>query len=330
MKRFIPVIALALLSPFIAEILFGATPLSRVSSLLPLTLLYGGGAVLIREMARRLGPGWYRIALFAAAYALIEEGLVMQTLFSPDLFGAAACGARMAGVNWVWTQALIGYHVIWSIMIPIALVEIFFPERRAEPWLAYPGRIFALACYLVGALGIGLTFRRVITPDFRAPAALMGATAVIVVGLVLSAALIRPAARAPSTAIPGGTTPNPWLAALTAFAAAIAWLQLFDLPQSLRHGVVVLVPVSAEAIMALGFIVLLRRWAALGRDWNDLHRLAVIAGAMLASTLYGVNALTTASPFDRIGQALCGIAVFAFLALRVRRIHAMNRASASR
>jgi len=70
MKRLVPVITLALLSPFVAEILFGATPLSRVSSLLPLTLLYGGGAVLIREMARRFGPGWYRIAL-AVIIALI-------------------------------------------------------------------------------------------------------------------------------------------------------------------------------------------------------------------------------------------------------------------
>src|ERR1035438_7385206 len=67
MKRNVPVLTLALLSPFVAEILFGATPLSRLASLPPLILLYGGGAVLIRELARRISSGWDRVAWLAAA-----------------------------------------------------------------------------------------------------------------------------------------------------------------------------------------------------------------------------------------------------------------------
>jgi hypothetical protein len=60
-----------------AEVLFGATPISRIGVLLPVVPLYGDGALLIRELARRRG-GWTRIALLGAAYAIVEEGLVLQ------------------------------------------------------------------------------------------------------------------------------------------------------------------------------------------------------------------------------------------------------------
>ncbi len=49
--------------------------------------MYGGGAVIIREAARRAGKGWPTIFLLALAYAVIEEGLVCQTLFNPSYFG---------------------------------------------------------------------------------------------------------------------------------------------------------------------------------------------------------------------------------------------------
>ncbi len=44
MRRYLPVLALLLLSPFIAEFLFGTTPLSSLGGFLPLVALYGGGA----------------------------------------------------------------------------------------------------------------------------------------------------------------------------------------------------------------------------------------------------------------------------------------------
>ena len=40
--------------------------------MLPLILLYGGGALVIREVTRRLGRGYPTMALFAVGYALLE------------------------------------------------------------------------------------------------------------------------------------------------------------------------------------------------------------------------------------------------------------------
>src|SRR5689334_3420733 len=92
MRRYAPVLVLAILSTFVGEVLLGATTVSRIGGLLVVTPLYGGGAVLIRELARRRGPGWSRIILLAAAYGIVEEGLAIQSMFNPDLFNAGLLG----------------------------------------------------------------------------------------------------------------------------------------------------------------------------------------------------------------------------------------------
>lgn len=78
--------------PWVAEVLFGATPLSRMGALLVVAPLYGGGAILIRELARRRGTGWGSIFLLGAAYGVIEEGLAIQSIFNPNLFNAGLLG----------------------------------------------------------------------------------------------------------------------------------------------------------------------------------------------------------------------------------------------
>jgi hypothetical protein len=242
MKRIIPVLALAVVAPFVAEILLGATPLSRIASFPPLLLLCGGGAVSIRELARRTRGGWAPVLCLGAAFALVEEGLIMQTMFHPVLFGAAACGARFAGINWVWTEALVGYHMVWSVAIPVALAELYFPIRRDEAWLGRVGVSVALACYTAGAVAISIVFRRFITPTFRAPATSLIFTAVVAAALVLWA--LRPQAQ-PVRRKSHVTVPSPLLTALVVLIAARLWLQLFLLPPALRSGLRVLLPMLA-------------------------------------------------------------------------------------
>src|SRR4029450_494541 len=134
MNRYGPVFTLAFLAPFIAEFLFGATPLSRIAGFIFLALLYGGGAVLIRGPGPRRGrAGWIRIAFLGAAYAFVEEGLVTQSFFNPTLFRAGEIGGRALDVNFVWCEWTVGYHIFWSLLIPIALTEVWFPENGERP-----------------------------------------------------------------------------------------------------------------------------------------------------------------------------------------------------
>src|SRR5262245_50780983 len=119
MRRHAPALALFVLSPFLAEVVFGATPFSRLGGFVPLLFFYGGGVLIIRDLARRRGSGWWTVLLLGAAYAIVEEGLVIQSVFNPDLFHAGELGGRALGVNGVWTAWTSAYQVHSRVAIPI-------------------------------------------------------------------------------------------------------------------------------------------------------------------------------------------------------------------
>jgi hypothetical protein len=323
MNRYAPVFALALLAPFIAEFLFGATPISRLGGFVFLVLLYGGGAVLIRELARRLsGTGWGRIAVLGAAYALIEEGLAVQSFFNPDLFQAGAIGGRALGVNWVWSEWTVGYHILWSLLIPILLTELLFPNHRTEPWLKRGGVAVAGVCFALGVVVIGIAFRRTIAPTFRGPAAHLAVTALTAAVLAVLALAwpIRPCARQLADA--RRSVPSPWVLGLLALVATAGWFGLFFLPDALKSGARALIPMVATAALAAGTGLLIRKWSAPDRRWTDLHRIALILGALPANMLFGFLVVTAGNRTDQIGQAVgCSVtlALLALFANRMRR-----------
>jgi hypothetical protein len=323
MRRYLPVLVLFVLAPLVAEVLLGATTISRIGGLLPVSLLYGGGAVLIRELARRRGAGWGRIALLGAAYAVVEEGLAIQSLFNPDLFNAGVLGGRALGVNWVWSQWTVGYHVVWSIIIPILLAELLFPARRAEPWLGRTGVAVAGVVYALGALAIAAIFRLIITPDFRAPVVLLVGAALLIIGLV-GLALGRPAVPTATTApepVLLKDAPAAWVVGLVVAVAALAWFALLGLPDTLRAGALVLVPMLGELALIAGVAALIQHWSA-SRGWSDVHRLALACGPLPASMLFGFLFVTAGSQVDQLGQgvaSLVAIVLLAGFAWRLRR-----------
>jgi hypothetical protein len=327
MRRYAPVLVLAILSTFVGEVLLGATTVSRIGGLLVVTPLYGGGAVLIRELARRRGPGWSRIILLAAAYGIVEEGLAIQSLFNPDLFNAGIIGGRLFGVNWVWSQWTIAYHIVWSISIPILLAELLFPDRRAEPWLGRTGVAIAAGVYAIGALAVAAIFRLVIAPDFRAPAVLTISAALAAAALAALALLWPAAPDARLSSAPVRNVPSPWLVGLLVFLVAGAWSALLGLPLELRAGALVLAPMLAEIALAAGAAALLRRWSA-SPGWSDLHRLAVACGTLLVSMLVGFFFVTASNPIDQLGQGIASIITVALLAFFARRLQRRGRVNA--
>lgn len=322
MRRYGPVLVLFALAPLVAELLFGATPISRIGGLLPESLLYGGGALLVRELARRRGAGWGRVALLGAAYGIVEEGLALQSMFNPDLFNAGVVGGRALGVNWVWSQWTIGYHVVWSIGIPILLAELLFPARRAAPWLGKAGLAAVAALYALGVLAIGAIFRLFVAPGFAAPLSLMVGAALVAAALV-AVALGWPAReKSPAAAPqPGAHAPAAWQVALLAALAAAAWFALLDLPHALREGALALLPMLAALALVAALVVGIRRWSA-SQAWSDLHRLALASGALLISMLFGLLFVTAGSPVDQLGQgclSLAALGLLAWFAARLRR-----------
>ena len=78
-RRAAPVVTLLLLSPVIAEVLFGATRITTLFVLLPQIGTWGCAALIIRDLVRRRRRGWPAILLLGVALAVAEETVIQQT-----------------------------------------------------------------------------------------------------------------------------------------------------------------------------------------------------------------------------------------------------------
>ncbi|MBO1911759.1 hypothetical protein J4G37_44105, partial [Microvirga sp. 3-52] len=67
---------------FFAEYLIGILSITEIGYILFLAPMYGGGALLIREVTRRTSRGIITMLVLGIAYGLIEEGLIDQMLFN--------------------------------------------------------------------------------------------------------------------------------------------------------------------------------------------------------------------------------------------------------
>ena len=315
------VLTLALISFTTAELVLGASPISRGASLAPTFLFYGGGVIFIREFARRVGLSITAMALLGLGYALLEEGVTMQTLFSPTLFSVASYGGRALGINWIWALWVLAYHVVYSVLIPIVLTESLFDERQREPWLSLPGLVVSGLVCLLAALVLNSYFRQHLLHG-SAPLDLVLPTGLIAAILVLFSGPISrrmPYLRAPMT------PPHPLVLAVIALGVGYGWTRIASLPLEFKQFPTagLFIAVSLSALIACG---LLLNAAARSIGWTPAHSAAVVLGSLGPTILMGGHALRHADAIDRLGQAGASAAVIAIalvpllLAFRRRRL----------
>src|SRR5262249_11109786 len=81
-------LTLYFLAPILGEVFSSSTPpLAFVldpSKFIFEPALYGSGALLIREVARRRGLGWPAILVMGLAYGVLEEGVFIHSWFNPS------------------------------------------------------------------------------------------------------------------------------------------------------------------------------------------------------------------------------------------------------
>jgi hypothetical protein len=271
MRRILPAIALAFLSPLVAEFLLGDIPLSSLYVLLIFVPMYGGATVVIREVARRVGLGWPGILTLALAYGVLEEGVMTMSLFNPDY-----AGVRLLDVGYVpalgiavpWTLFVLGLHTVWSVSVPIALTEELTGERRTTPWLGNPGLTLWAVLALAGAAITTLfSYQK---GHFIASAPQLAAVLIIVVALVVLAfRLPRRTAERP------GRAPAPWVVLVVALVAG----GLFELHRTI-HGLPAWLQIVLLAGSEAGMLVLVLAWSA-RRGWDAGHRVALAGAALL-------------------------------------------------
>lgn len=312
---------LVVLTPLLAELALGSTPLQYAWLTVVWLPLYGGGALLIRELVRRTGRGWPSILVLGLAYEIVEDGIGLQALSSPTLYGAAGWGPRVLGLNLTYWEANISYHLVFTVVIPILLVDLAFPAHRRVPYLRTPGLVGISVLFVVGAALIRLLVPPFADPDYLAPLPLTIGWAVLVVGLGVVALRVLPARR---PAEPGtSAVPSRWaLAALglvgTTVVMFLQWPTFGSAGPAFTQGVWALVPMAAAVAVLVAVGLRVRRWYG-SVGWTDRHALWLAGGALVAHTTWGAVAIAE-EPADRIGLAVILALTVLGLALLDRRV----------
>jgi hypothetical protein len=311
-KSVLAAIGLFFLAPLVAEYLLGNLPITMLQALILKAPLYGGGALLIRELVRRPGRGWPSIVLLALAYGILEEGFVTQTLFNPNylslnlhLLEPAYISAL--GIGGWFTVFVLALHAVWSIPVPIALVEAAVPDRATTPWLGRFGLGVVVVLFTLGVAGT--TWSSLHQDHFVSSPAQFASAAVAIVCLAVAAFLLpRPGAPAGS-----GFIPNPWFVGALALVCGSAILMIPSRWGWWAAGAILLIELGMAAAMLI--------WAKRA-GWGMLHKLALAGGAALAYAWHSFIMLPIGGATGvsvRVGNAVFALGVLAVIAFAARR-----------
>ena len=316
--RFPPAFALFFLSPIVGELLSGSSPPAEFFQLFGFTimsLLYGGGAILCRELKFRWGKGMGSLVLLGAAYGVIEEGLMVASFQSPSWMDLGILGifGRVWGINWVWAVELTAYHSLVSITVPLLLVELLYPERKAESWLSGKWRKIVPALFILDVIGGYFIFAQV--SNFWPPIPQYLFFIIVTILLVLAAYRLPAdwARRGRKTM----TRPRTILL-ISTIAAFSCGVVFWILPNNLSG------LVSSILVITLGLSVILLTIRKLtSYDWseaNPVHRVALAAGSLSPLILGAMFQEFDGSRTDNTsGMFLVGLAFILFLLVLWRK-----------
>lgn len=317
-RRIAPAVLLMVLSPIVAEFLLGDFSIRSLALVLALVPLYGCGALLIREVARRSGAGWPTILLLATAFSLLEEGFLTQSLFNPNYVGQRLLDygyIPALGTSLNWSVFVLSIHVVWSIATPILIAEGVASDRPTEPWLKTPGLLITSLLFMLGCA---------MTASFSLKSSPFVATRsqFLVVGLLVLVAIVG-AFVIGSHADTGehqterveSRAPRAWWLFLATLAMAILFMMVESLARArgMAPFISVLARVACET-MAAALIV----WASRKPGWGAWHYLALSAGTTLTYALFGLVAFlqghtnlgVSTDRIDIAGQIVLASAVF--------------------
>lgn len=318
MRRVLPAIVLFFLAPLISEFLLGDLPLTLLPALIVLAPMYGGGALLIREITRRTGRGWPTIILLGLLYAVFEEAFTTQTLFNPDYLHLHAHLLQPAyvaalGMGAWWTFYVLTLHTVWSISTSIALTEGLFPDRGADPWLSRTGLRTTFLLLMVGAF---VMTKLTIKGDPFVASKMQFAGSGIVCVLIGIAAFRVPSRWKRDEA---GKVPSPWLAGIFGLAVSTAFMLV---PPGWSWGAVG----AYLGLYAVALAVILA-WSR-PANWDGRHTLALAAGTALTYAWHGFPqrcVVPVSQTVDLVGNIVFSLGAVFVIWMAARRTGAALR-----
>jgi hypothetical protein len=301
-SRIAPALTLLFMAPMLAEVLPGATRLSSIFVFPIEMLVWGGGALMIRELVRRGKLGWANMLLLALGLAVAEEWVIQQTSLAPLVIQIMHVEwARAGGVNYVYFLWALVYESVLVVLLPVMLVELLFPARREARWLSRGGWWVAGTLFAVGSVLAWYTWTRLARvygfhlPVYNPPLSQIGEGALMVAALCLIA--LGPVRRA--VARIGGWRIAPVHPLLPALCGA-AWGAVWYAFMLLAFGIAP--RFSSAAAMAIGsgvsmVMLIVAPGFAAHPAWNDRYRAWLIAGTMI-----GTMAVFFSGGFSPVGK----------------------------
>ena len=302
-----PIWTLLLLSPFIAEVLSGSTRTSILFVYVPEVMVWGVGALLCRELARRWRAGGVSLLFLGLALSVAEEFIIQQTSIAPLPFpGSHPDYGRVWGINLVYLLFMLGFESVWVVLVPVQLTELLFPRRAAQPWLRKRGAIAACIAFIVGCriAWYGWTQQarpRLHAAPYHPPLGLILLGILAIVALIAMAYLLRGFGR-PSPADQRRTVPA-WLGGLTAFVMGSAWWYLITqifLPKPVQPFWIAIFIGIAWAAAAFTLFV----WWSSRPAWSEIHRFAAASCATLACTAFPYLNVASWPTIDIAGKVI--------------------------
>jgi len=302
------------IAPFVGALLTGFTSpggFSNLLTLLFLCFLYGGGAIIARELTLYWGKGWPTLLLLGAAFGVIEEGLHVKSFFDPhgkDL-GSLATYGRVGGVNWVWVTQIVSVHALFSVAIPILIVMLLFPKRRAERW-AGPRALLLLIVAFVACVVLSFLF---LTPYHPSLLLALG-TVVGAAGLVILARFLpRRIAVTKSTEVA-----QPLRFGLVGFVGTLTLFLINWLLPTTLIPFWVTIMLTLVLDLAVGFAIL--HLSSNGTGWQERHQVELLSGALAFFVLLAPITEITQRQRDPGGLTLAALVAVGLLYLLNRRI----------
>jgi hypothetical protein len=283
-QRAAPALLMMILAPTFTELLLGGTRLSTLIAFPPVLLMeilvWGGGGVLLRGLARKLKLGWSSLLLFALALAVAEEFVIQQTSLAPLVIQLKGVEwGRAGGINYVYALWALVYEAAWVVLFPTLVAELVFPDRRDETWLSTPMAVVLAILFVLGAIMAWFAWTHIARvetfhlPLYNPTHIELSAAIAVIAGSIAWGITFPPTF---------GSALRPASPAVVALLGGL-WGVLWFLLAVLAFGIAP--QISAPAVFAAGTVVLLAivlvlpRWTS-HAAWTQRHSYFLFAGAL--------------------------------------------------
>jgi hypothetical protein len=323
LSRIAPSALMMVLPPIFTEWLLGGTRLSAIIGFPPIVameiIVWGGGALMLRALARKLGLGWGSLILFGLVIAVAEEFVIQQTSFAPLVIKLKGVEwGRAGGINYVYALWALVYEAVWVVLMPTLVAEMVFADRRNEPWLSKTGLAIVGILFPIGSLMAWYGWTHIARVQtfhlpLYSPGAGQFAGALAAIALLFVWAIRFPP-RFTRTAPP----PSPVALGLSGAVWSTLWFGLTLLAFGLRPELSAPAVFAAGLALTVAILVLLPRWAA-HPAWRGRHGYGLFFGTLTGAMLATFVGFIGGSAIDIAFKAATNLIAFGLMILLGRK-----------